>query len=107
MGDAQGSLSFTGGSSPEIVEVMKVFTKRCPEVRITSNRDKADYVVRLDHPGTNPTTPFVRGNKVAIFDKDEDLIYSASTRLLRNAVKGACAALTRQQQRGAGGQEGK
>ena len=46
VGDAQGKLSFTGGSSPQSVEV--------------------------------------------------DLVYSNSTRLLRNAVKDACAAITGQ-----------
>ncbi|MCP5116950.1 MAG: hypothetical protein GY953_39505 [bacterium] len=94
VGDEQGKLSLTGGSSRRLIEVMRTFTKRCPELQITSNRDKADYIARFDHEGANPTTPFVRGNKVAIFDNTEDLIYSHSTRLLRNAVKGACAAIT-------------
>ena len=93
LGEAKGSLAFTGGTSPQNVEVMKTFIQRCPEVIVTSNRDKADYIVRLDREEPNPTTPFVRGNKVAIFNKDEDLIYGHSTRLLGNAVKGACAAI--------------
>ena len=63
-------------------------------VAVTANRDKADYLVRFDHEGASPTTLFVGGNKVAVFDKNEDLVYSASTRLLGNAVKGACAAIT-------------
>ena len=37
----------------------------------------------------------MRGNKVAIFDKNEDLVYGGSTRFLANAVKYACAAITR------------
>jgi hypothetical protein len=50
--------------------------------------------VRLDHEDSNPTTLFVKGNKVAVFNKDRDLVYSGSTRLLGNAVKAACAAIT-------------
>jgi hypothetical protein len=97
-GDVKGSLSFTGGTSPNNIEVMKHFMQRCPDVIVTANRDKADYVVRLDHADVGPTTPFVRGNKVAVFTKSsEDLIYSGSTRFLGNAVKGACAAITRSQ----------
>jgi hypothetical protein len=30
---------------------------------------------------------------VAVFNKDEDLIYRGSTRLLKASVKGACAAI--------------
>jgi hypothetical protein len=93
--DTKGSLSFTGGTSKENIEVMKAFSRLCPNVLITGNRDKADFVVRFDHEGINPTTPFVRGNKVAVFDRGDDLVYSESTRTLGTAVKGVCAALAR------------
>jgi hypothetical protein len=95
LGDTKGALSLTGGTSPQSVEVMKMFLRRCPDVVITSNREKADYIVRIDHEALNPTTPFVRGNKVAVFNRDEELVYGGSTRLLGNAVKDACAAITR------------
>ncbi len=93
VGDAKGFVSVVGGTSPENVEVMKVFIQRCPGVVITANREKADYLVRLDHEGINPTTLFVHGNKVAVFNKNEDLIYTNSTRLLKTAVKNACSAI--------------
>jgi hypothetical protein len=93
VGDLKGSLVFTGGTSPQNVEVMKAFSRTCRNVIVTANRDKADYIVRLDHEALNPTTPFVRGNKVAVFNKEEDLIYSNSSRLLASAVKGVCTAI--------------
>jgi hypothetical protein len=93
LGDAKGSLSLAGGTSPQNVEVMKTFLRRCPAVLVTGNREKADFVVRLDHQEPNPTTPFVRANKVAVFNKDDDLIYGTSTRTLTSAVKGACEAI--------------
>ena len=93
VGDAKGSLLVAGGTTRENVEVMKNFSQYCPGVVVTSNRDKAEYVVRLDHEGANPTTLFVHGNKVAVFNKAEDLIYSGSTRLLSRAVKDACEAI--------------
>ena len=92
-GDANGFVQVTGGTSRQNIEVMRVFLERCPQVAITSNREKADYVVRLDSEGVNPTTPFLKNNKVAVFDRNEDLIYSDSKRLLSNAVKVSCAAL--------------
>lgn len=91
--DIKGSVAFTGGTSPQNVEVIKAFAQRCPAVVVTANREKADYFVRLDHEAINPTTPFTHGNKVAVFDGSEDLIYSDSSRLLGSAVKGACTAI--------------
>ena len=73
---------------------MKSFTQLCAGVVVTASREKADYVVRLDHEDSSPTPLFVKGNKVAIFNKDQDLVYSGSTRLLGNAVEAACAAIT-------------
>lgn len=93
VGDAKGSLAFSGGTSPQSVEVMKAFVRYCPAVIVTANREKADYLVRLDHEALNPTTPFVHGNKVAVFNKNEDLLYSNSTRVLSSAVKDACGAI--------------
>lgn len=95
VGDAKGSLALTGGTSPQSVEVMRAFERYCPAVVITANRDKADYLVQFDHEGINPTTPFTHGNKVAVFDKDENLIYSNATRILSSGVKDACGAITR------------
>ena len=93
VGDAKGNVSLAGGASPQIVEVMKAFRRYCPNVVVTANREKAAYVVRLDHDALNPTTPFVHGNKVAVFDTHDDLIYTDSTHTLGSAVKGACRAI--------------
>lgn len=92
--EVKGSLAFTGGTSPQNVEVMKAFSRICPDAIVTANREKADYVLRLDHEAINPTTLFVHGNKVAVFNKNEDLIYSNSSRLLSSAVRSACSAIT-------------
>ena len=100
VGDAKGSLAFTGGTSPQNVEVMRAFERYCPAVVVTAKREKADYLVQFDHEAINPTTPFVHGNKVAIFDKNEDLVYSNATRILSSAVKGACGVITRRSAKG-------
>ena len=94
VGEAKGFLAVDGGVSPMNTEVMRLFLQECPgTVVVTANRDKADYVVRIDSESVSPTTPFVKGNKVAVFDRNEDLIYSNAHRLRKNAVKGACVAL--------------
>ena len=91
--DAGNSLTVTGLTTPQNLEVIRNFGRLCPNVVVTSNREKADFVVRLDHEELNPWTPFFRGNKLAVFNKDEDLILSTSTRFLRNVVKAACGAI--------------
>jgi hypothetical protein len=87
------SMALTGPTTSENIEVMRAFQKHCPAVVVTADKDKADFVVRLDRETPSPTTPFVRGNKVAVFNRDADLVYSHSSRLLTPTVKGACAAV--------------
>jgi hypothetical protein len=87
------NVAITGPTTPENIEVMKQFQKLCPDVAITGDRAKADYIVRVDREPPSPVTPFVKGNKVAIFDRDADLVYSNSSRKLAPVVKGACAAV--------------
>ena len=74
VGDVKSSLAFTGGTGPQKVKVMKAFVRYCPAAIITADRAKADYLVRLDHAPISATTLFVHGNKVAVFDKNEDLL---------------------------------
>jgi hypothetical protein len=73
---------------------MKAFVRYCPAVTITGDYDKADYMVRFDMTRLNPTTPFVHGHNVAVFHKNEDLVHKYSTRILKNAVKDSCTAIS-------------
>lgn len=88
--DAFGGAS-SGGARPQTAEIVKTFGQRCPEVTVTIKQEKADYVVLLDHEGGKGATK--RDNKIAVFNRDGDSIFSASTRSLGNAVKDACAAI--------------
>jgi hypothetical protein len=81
----------SGGARPQTAEIMKTFGERCSRVTVTINRDKADYIVILQHEGGKEL--FRRDNKLAVFDKDGDMILSNSTRTLGNAVKAACDAI--------------
>jgi hypothetical protein len=80
-----------GGARPQTAEIIKTFSKRCPEAVVNNKQDRADYVVLLDHEGGKAT--FLRDNKVAVFNRDGDSIVSHSTRSLGNAVKDACTAI--------------
>jgi hypothetical protein len=81
----------SGGARPQTAEIMKTFGERCPESVVTIKREKADYVIILDHEGGKGFLR--RDNKFALFNKDGDAIKSGSTRSLGNSVKDACEAL--------------
>jgi ABC-type phosphate transport system substrate-binding protein len=78
----------SGGARPQTAEIMKTFGSKCPGVTVTINRDRADYIVILEHEGGKEL--FQKDNKLAVFDKEGDMILSNSTRKLGNAVKEAC-----------------
>ena len=92
-GGSQGAFggASTGGARPQTAEIIKTFGQRCPLVTVTINRDRADYVVLLDHEGGKGVAR--RDNKIAVFGRDGDSIFSSSTRSLGNAVKDACEAI--------------
>jgi hypothetical protein len=58
---------------------------------VTNNKDKANYVVILDHEGGKGALS--HKNKVAVFNRDGDSIFSHSTMSLGNSVKDACEAI--------------
>ena len=80
-----------GGARPQTAEIIKTFGERCPAVTVTNNRDKADFVVLLDHEGGKGLLR--HRNKVAVFSRDGDAIFSHSTRSLGNSVQDACEAI--------------
>lgn len=90
-----GAGGLSGGARPQTAEIMKTFAERCPSILVTIKRENADYVVVLDHEGGKDLVR--RDNKVAVFDREGDMIYSGSTRSLGNAVKDVCNAIARQQ----------
>jgi hypothetical protein len=81
----------SGGARPQTAEIMKTFGERCTRVIVTINRERADYIVILQHEGGKEL--FRKDNKLALFNKDGDMILSNSTRTLGNAVKEACDAI--------------
>ena len=80
-----------GGARPQTAEIIKTFNQRCPEFTITMKQAKADYIILLDHEGGK--APVLRDNKVVVFDREGDALYSGSTVILGNAVKDACNAI--------------
>lgn len=90
-GEGQGHLQ--GGAKPQTAEIMKTIGKRreCAGVIVTINREKADYILLLERVGGRDLIS--KDNKMALFNRDGDMVASSSTRSLGNAVKDACLAI--------------
>jgi hypothetical protein len=81
----------SGGARPQTAEIIKTLNQRCPELTVTNNLAKADFVLTLDHEGGKGLLQ--HRNKIAVFNRDGDDIFSNSTRELGSAVKDACQAM--------------
>ena len=86
-----GGGATTGGARPQTAEIIKTFGERCPELTVTNNKDKANYVVLLDHEGGKGALR--HKNKVAVFNREGDSIFSGSTLSLGGSVNDACNAI--------------
>lgn len=78
----------SGGARPQTAEIIKTLNQRCPEIIVTDNPARADFVLTLDHEGGK--SALARHNKIALFNRDGDDVFSTSTRSLGNAVNDAC-----------------
>lgn len=72
------------------VNAIKAFHDHCPQVLITTDREKADFVVEL-----TPTSFKQPKHAVTVTSKGGDVVHAGATHNLGNAVKDACAALLR------------
>lgn len=82
-----------GGARPQTAEIIKTFGEKCSQVTVTSNKDKANYAVVLDHEGGKGWLQ--HKNKVAVFNREGDAIVSKSTLSLGGSVEEACGAIMR------------
>jgi hypothetical protein len=78
----------SGGARPQTAEIFKTVMEKCPEVIATSNQERADYVLLLEHEGGKGIV--WRDNKFVLFNTEGDALGSGSTRSLGNAVRDAC-----------------
>jgi hypothetical protein len=81
-----------GGDRPQTVEILHTFTKRCPQVVLTRERENSDFVVLVEREGGKNI--FRKDNKYAVFSRSGELLKAGSTRMLSSAVSGACDAIT-------------
>jgi len=66
------------------------FQKRCPEITVTREKEKADYLFVHDNTGAGKLR---NPQKIAVFNKAGDAIHSSSAKTLKGAVDAACRAI--------------
>lgn len=82
----------TGGARPQTAEIIKTFSERCPDVTVNNIRQRADYIVVLEHEGGKSV--FLHRNKVAVFARvSGDSVVSKSTYSLGASVQEACSGI--------------
>ena len=85
-GSGRGSVG--GTTEPQAIEVMKQLRRFCPDVQITSNRTRADYLIL--HERQAGGTSGGNRNNIAVFGKDELLVYADGAQKFDNSVKDLC-----------------
>ena len=93
VGTSQAAIELTRTAPSYDIESMRTFSRHCPSVVMTTGRDKADVLIRVERDDPNPTTPFVKANRIAVFNSNDELVYATRARLLSNASKDACRAI--------------
>lgn len=89
-GESKGAIDVTRSSPSYDIEAMRTFSRQCPEVVMTTRREKADAILRVEREDANPGTPFFKANRIAVFNLEDELVYATRARLLSNASKDAC-----------------
>jgi hypothetical protein len=79
------------GGRGQTSEVIKTFSQRCPSVLVNNNSEMSDYSVSFDHEGGK--WALRKDNKIAVFNRSGDSIFSASARILGSSVQSACSAI--------------
>jgi hypothetical protein len=76
-------------------ELVKTLNQACPEVIITNEQTKADYVVVWDHKTWRQTSWTGHQNDIAIYNRAGDLISSAASQKMPSIAKDACKAIVK------------
>lgn len=80
-------LTVTKGGATE-ASAMKSFHEHCPQLQLTTEKERADYIVEL-----KPATFRQSKNAATVTNSEGDVIYSGATFSLGNAAKDACGAI--------------
>jgi len=76
-------------AGPQTAEIIRTLGEQCPNLIVTSQRDKSDFVLLVE----GKSAFLHRVNEVVVFNRSGDAIYSHAAASLANSVRDACAAI--------------
>lgn len=85
-------IALTNTSIVSSADIVKDFGKRCPNVTVTLDPAKADFMLEAGGDRVNQGNN-IRRYKFTLFDRDGNAVFNTATNLLGNAVKDVCSFL--------------
>ena len=86
--DKKIRISVRGKSNVSNAEIGKALDSHCPNVSITVDPEKADYLLEAVYTGAGPAR---KPYKFSVFNRDGDFVFSTQTARVDNSVKDVCA----------------
>jgi hypothetical protein len=83
-------IALTNASIVPSADIVKDFGKRCPDVTVTLDPAKADFMLEA---GGDRVSQGIRRYKFTLFDREGNARFNTTTTLLGNAVKDVCSFL--------------
>lgn len=84
---AEETSSGIQGTTDVVLEAIKTFREKLPGIRITRDRDQAEYTVLITR--RERWNPLARDTKLAIVDRKDDVIFSKSARSVGGVIDAA------------------
>lgn len=78
----------------QIPEVVKTIGERCPNVTVTMDKDRAFFVLSIEHEEAAMKGLARRRNHITVVNRHGDVVFSKNDRELGNAIKDACASMS-------------
>ncbi len=93
-GGVNTHVSGTQYEHSQIPEVIKTLRERCPSVTVTMNKDRAYFLLSIEHESAAQKGLARRRNHVTVVNREGDVVFSKNDRELGNAVKDACSSMS-------------
>ena len=92
-GGVSTRVSGTQYEHSQVPEVIKTIGERCPSVTVTMDKERAYFLLSIEHESAAVKGPVRRRNHVTVVNRDGDVVFSKNDRELGNSIKDACASM--------------
>jgi hypothetical protein len=78
----------------QVPEVVKTVGERCPNVTVTMDKERAFFVLSIEHEEAAMKGLARRRNHITVVNREGDVVFSKNDRELGNAIKDACSSMS-------------